>query len=82
MQLDGSGSVDPDGSQVFYFWSLTTVPSGSSAVISDAAIVNPTFVADKAGTIRPSADSRGWNAGQCTRYGADHDDQSFTYRTG
>jgi len=50
VQLDGSQSFDPEGAQLSYLWSLTTVPSGSSAVISSTSVVNPTFVADKVGT--------------------------------
>ena len=50
IQLDGSQSYDPDGSSLFYFWSLTTQPQGSNAALSDPALTNPTFAADLAGT--------------------------------
>ena len=46
VQLDGSGSSDPDGTPLQTAWSLTSRPPGSSAALSDSGIVNPTFVAD------------------------------------
>jgi hypothetical protein len=33
--LDGSGSGDADGDSLSYSWSLSAVPAGSSAVLSD-----------------------------------------------
>jgi RHS repeat-associated protein len=50
VQLDGSASSDAENQPLSYAWSLTTVPAGSTAVLSNAAIVNPTFVADLPGT--------------------------------
>ena len=50
VQLDGSGSSDPDGTPLQTAWSLTSRPPGSNAVLSDPGIVNPTFVADVNGT--------------------------------
>ncbi|MCP5443670.1 MAG: putative Ig domain-containing protein [Chromatiaceae bacterium] len=47
--LDGSGSSDVDGDVLSFFWSLTP-PSGSSATLSDATLVNPTFEVDLLGT--------------------------------
>ena len=47
--LDGSGSSDVDGDVLSFFWSLTP-PSGSSATLSDATLVNPTFEVDLPGT--------------------------------
>jgi RHS repeat-associated protein len=48
--LDGTGSTDVDGDDLTYAWSLTSRPTGSTAVLSDPAAALPTFTADKAGT--------------------------------
>lgn len=50
VQLDGSGSRDPDGLALSYSWSFAALPPGASPRLNDAAIVNPSFVADQAGT--------------------------------
>ena len=49
VQLDGSRSSDVDGNTLTYRWALTTRPLGSEAVLSDATLVNPTFVVDEPG---------------------------------
>ena len=49
VQLNGSGSTDIDGYPLTYQWSFLSLPTGSSATLSNAAIVNPTFVADVPG---------------------------------
>jgi hypothetical protein len=48
--LDGNGSSDADGDPLTFSWSLTTVPAGSAATLSDPVAAAPTFVADTAGT--------------------------------
>ena len=50
VSLDGSGSSDADSDPLDYFWSLTRVPIGSAAAISESASVSPTFDIDLAGT--------------------------------
>ena len=48
--LDGSGSSDVDGDTLTYRWSFTSIPAGSTATLSNPTSVNPTFVADLAGS--------------------------------
>ncbi len=48
--LDGSSSSDSDGDPLTYAWTLSTVPSGSSATLSSNSAVMPTFFADVPGT--------------------------------
>jgi hypothetical protein len=47
--LNGSGT-DPQNRPLTYLWSLINKPAGSAASLSNAAIADPTFTADKAGT--------------------------------
>lgn len=52
VQLSGSGSTDPDGDSLEYYWVLTT-PPGSGTTLSGisvpSAAMNPSFIADYAG---------------------------------
>ena len=50
VQLDGSGSRDKDGNTLAYMWSFISTPEGSTAMLSDGGIVNPTFDYDKLGS--------------------------------
>ncbi len=54
VQLNGSSSYDADGNSLAYRWLLTSKPAGSSAMLVNATTVNPTFVADAAGTYQIS----------------------------
>ncbi len=49
VQLDGSGSSDPEGDSLSFSWSLVS-PIGSSASLTGASTDSPTFVADVTGT--------------------------------
>ncbi len=50
--LNGSGSSDANGDLLRYTWTLTQRPAGSTASLSSATAVNPTFVADQPGTFQ------------------------------
>ena len=50
VHLDGSQSHDVDGNALTFRWAFTTTPAGSLARLSDPTAVQPTFVADRAGT--------------------------------
>lgn len=47
--LDGGGSTDADGDLLTYSWTLTSLPAGSLAALSDAAAIRPSFQVDLAG---------------------------------
>ena len=48
--LDGTGSTDANRDPLTYKWSLSSVPTGSSATLSSAISPNPKFTADIAGS--------------------------------
>jgi hypothetical protein len=48
--LTGAGSSDVNGNPLTYAWTLTTRPATSTATLTGATTVSPTFVADLAGT--------------------------------
>lgn len=47
--LDGSGSSDADGDDLTYQWSFVSKPTGSTATLSSATAVQPSFILDRAG---------------------------------
>lgn len=47
--LDGSASTDAEGDPLTYKWVLTSKPVDSTAELSSASAIKPTFVTDKAG---------------------------------
>jgi hypothetical protein len=48
--LTGASSSDVNSNPLTYAWTLTTKPAESTATLTGATTVNPTFVADLAGT--------------------------------
>ncbi len=50
VHLSGKDSNDTEEDPLTYLWSFVSKPSNSSATLSDATIVNPTFTADEHGT--------------------------------
>lgn len=51
VQLNGGASVDPEGEDLSYNWTLSS-PGGSSAELNDLTAVDPSFEADVQGTFR------------------------------
>lgn len=49
VELDGTGSTDPDGDVLSYRWSLIHVPTGSATSLSDPHGATPTFGLDTGG---------------------------------
>lgn len=49
VQLDASGSLNPNGLPVRYSWQIVSKPADSSAELSDPAAENPTFAVDATG---------------------------------
>lgn len=48
--LNGSASTSGNGNPLTYYWTMLSVPPGSTATLSDAHAVAPAFVVDKAGS--------------------------------
>ncbi len=71
VSLDGSGSSDVDGNALSFQWSLTTVPTGSAAVLSDPAAVMPTFDVDVFGQYVAQLIVNDGSARQPRRHGHD-----------
>ena len=49
--LDGSGSFDANGDPITYSWTIISTPAGSASMLNNGTVVNPTFIADKAGPV-------------------------------
>ncbi|MGH9475792.1 MAG: PKD domain-containing protein, partial [Terriglobales bacterium] len=50
VQLDGSGSTDADSDSLTYQWTLTTPAASTTARLSSATAIAPTFTSDVTGT--------------------------------
>ena len=49
VELDGSGSRDPDGDELTYYWSIISKPEESEAMLSNPHEMNPKFTPDRVG---------------------------------
>ncbi len=48
--LDGSLSSDMEGDSLTFWWTMTSQPAGSSAILTNPGSANPDFVPDQAGS--------------------------------
>ncbi|MCP4078484.1 MAG: HYR domain-containing protein [Gammaproteobacteria bacterium] len=48
--LDGSGSYDPEGSNLDYEWIIISSPENSAVALNDSQLQSPDFIPDEAGT--------------------------------
>lgn len=49
VQLSGAASYDSDGDLLSFHWRFISLPNGSGAILSDASVINPVFIIDRAG---------------------------------
>ncbi len=49
IELDGTGSSDPDGTPLFYAWTVASRPPGSTVGLGAATTAEPIFVPDRPG---------------------------------
>ncbi len=52
VELDGTGSRDPEGENLTFLWTLASRPPGSAAELSDPTSPKPCFMADVEGVYR------------------------------
>jgi len=49
VQLDGTGSLDPEGANLTYVWTFVSTPAGASPTLDDPTAAQPTFTPDVEG---------------------------------
>jgi len=63
VNLDGTGSFDPDFDALAYNWAFTAMPPGSAAVLNNADTATPSFIPDVAGVYQIQLDVDDGNGG-------------------
>nr|MBF0220860.1 right-handed parallel beta-helix repeat-containing protein [Desulfobulbaceae bacterium] len=71
VSLDASGSADPDGDTLFFFWGILSKPPNSVAALSDENSATTSFIADMPGEFTVQLRVR-------DRFGAVSDPQTVT----